>query len=123
MAGYLDFFIDPEKNDIVSKNGKIVFATGSDETLNRIRTRIRIVQPEWFLNSTAGLPYFTQVFGRKDTGVFTLLLRQIIINTEGVESIQSLDKSINFSTRETKYDVSVVIQQQIYSLTQNFEVA
>lgn len=122
MAGYLDFEVDSQKNDITAQNGILSFTGGASEVLQRIRTRIRILKGEWFLNTEAGIPYFTEILGKKDTDYLTLLLRQIITATDGVESISSLSKITNYAQRITTFNIKVVIQGRIYELNENVEV-
>jgi hypothetical protein len=116
MAGYIDLKIDNKTNDLVAQNGVLVWESGAMEVLNRIRTRLRLIRGEWFLNTQAGIPYFDEVLGRKDTGIFNLLIRQCILETEGVQSIYSFNRSIDYLKRKTIYKINVVIADRIYEL-------
>lgn len=79
------------------------FATVENDaaTRQRLVQKLRLWRGEWFLNTDAGFPYLQQVLGQTPRPeVVSSLLRQLIQNDPGVESVQSLDLQYDDVRRE-----------------------
>lgn len=87
--------------DIEVVNGVIVRSFDTDQVRQLIETRLLLVQQEWFLDLSAGLPWFTEMTGRQ-ANQFTIrsYISNEIINTPGVESLQSLDMDYDSGARK-----------------------
>jgi hypothetical protein len=52
-----------------------------------ILTRLKLLQGEWFLDSTAGTPYATSILGTGKSALRDLAIQQEILQTNGAQSI------------------------------------
>lgn len=119
MAGYLDIVIDPHTNDIGYEDGKVKFCTGEDETIQRVRTCLRRIEGEWFLDTNAGLPYFGgQMLGGKDLEYVKLLIREELLLIEGVNKITEINILMDKATKATSVYVEIELNQNVYKITE-----
>lgn len=119
MAGYVDIAINPETNDIAYENGLIKYANKADETCQRVRTCLRRIEGEWFLDSEAGLPYFGgNMLGAKDMEYVKLIIRGEIMKITGVNTINEINVILNTATKHVSVYVSITIDEQVYSITE-----
>lgn len=85
------------QNDLEIARGDIaICATDADCIAQAISIRIKTLSGEWFLDSNVGIPYFTEVFGRKRSERF---LQQLIVSeieaTPGVKRVKDFKTVIN----------------------------
>ena len=119
MAGYIDIGISPITNDLFGVEGKVGFVNGNDEIVQRVRTRLRRILGEWFLQVTAGIPYFNgEMLGGKNKQYVMLIIKREILNTVGVQDITSMSMSYNSDTRKTTVDVAIIVNAMPYSITE-----
>lgn len=74
----------------------------------RIETVLKLIQGEWFLDNTAGVPYFTEVFGYNTQSLYDGVIKQAIENIPEVISITTYSSSLNAVTR--LLNISATIQ-------------
>lgn len=60
----------------------------------RVLTRLRLIQGEWFLNTSDGTPYATQILGKTTQAQRDAAIRSVILNTPGVTSIISYSSAL-----------------------------
>lgn len=70
-------------------------------------TRLRLWENEWFLDISEGTPYLGGVMGKYTIDDVDSIIKDRIINTEGVTEITSYQSSFNPDLR--KFSVSVTI--------------
>lgn len=117
MSGYADIAVFDK--DIVCENGKVKIVTGTDEVLQRVRTRLLKIRGEWFLNVNSGVPYYNgQLLGGKNTNYARLIIGAEINGTEGVSEVKVLNIVINPSTKKTSIYAEIAIDGRIYQLTE-----
>lgn len=118
MSGsYVDLAIND--NDLISEDGKIKLVYRADEVLQRVRTRLRKIKGEWFLNINTGIPYYEgQILGGKDFNYIKLVISAEIINTEGVSDIQELNLITDPKTKKTSIYAAIIIDESVYELTE-----
>ena len=104
--------------DLEFKNGDLTggIATGDDEVVQRIRTRLFRERGEWFLNTSSGLPWYQDGKGilgatLRNKDAVDLLLRKRILETEGVARVIKLNTLFSIGSRE----YSVYIQALLIS--------
>ena len=72
-----------------------------------LRQRLNFFKGEWFLNLLEGFPYFQEVFKKNpDQALLRALFRNTIIDTNGIESVETLDISLNTATRRAELTFS-----------------
>lgn len=93
-----------------------------DTEESAVRQRLQVIlgtfQGEWFLNTEAGIPYFTEPFiNRPDKIAVDNILKTEIINTEGVVSLDKYTSTIN-SNRNLSVSFSATSETgEIVSIT------
>ena len=119
MSGYVDLPISDKTNDLAYKDGKIVWAKGDDEILQRVKIRLRRMFGVWFLYYTAGIPYFNgQMLGSNDYEYAKLILRSEIVNTEGVTDCEEINLIIDHSTRMVSVYAKIKVNSKIYQVNE-----
>lgn len=93
-------------------NGDIVtagehFTTGKEETRQAIICRLRLFLGEYFLDATAGTPWFQSILGKASREVAEINIKQRIINTPGVLGISEFD--LTFETKERRIVVTAAV--------------
>lgn len=106
--GYFDIALD--ENWDLSPNWVI----GNDETLQRLKLRLLRELGEWFLDTSAGLPWYQDghgILGAKlsQQSNVLLLIRRCIMRTEGVKSIEKLTTNYVLGTRALSIYVQVLL--------------
>ncbi len=90
------------------------YATGQDEILQRVETRLRRYLGEWFVNTSVGLPWYdgpsdlipgtltreNGILGSRNFNRTELLIRNEISETEGVIRIVEFSAKFDTITRE-----------------------
>ena len=90
-----------ESWDIAVVNGVIQRSFDTTQVRQLIETRLLLVRQEWFLDLNAGLPWYTEMTGR-NVNPFTVrsYISNEIVNTPGVESLQSLEMDYDSAARK-----------------------
>lgn len=92
--------------DIEIIGGKLQMVSGADYIRQKIETRLKFWQGEWFLDRRLGFPWLQRVLGRRDPPVDPLV-RSAILSIIDVVSVQSL--TINFDNRTRAYSLSYAV--------------
>lgn len=88
-------------NDIAIEGNDIATIDNDAATRQRLVQKLQLWKGEWFLNTDAGFPYLQQVLGQTPRPeVVSSLLRQLILNDEGVDAVQSLKLNYDNVKRE-----------------------
>ena len=72
-------------NDLIIESGQLKLVENGAETVQHVRTRILFYLEEWFLDLTAGTPYYQQIFTKPaNLANIESILKSRILNTPGV---------------------------------------
>lgn len=88
--------------------------TGSDEIMQRLKLRLLRELGEWFLDTTAGLPWYQDGHGMlgakmsQQNNVF-LLIRRCVMGTEGVKAIEKLTTRYILGNRTFSVYIRVIL--------------
>ena len=89
--------------DMVFGNGLLDFYIDSPEAVGQaVETRLKLWTGEWFIDITEGTEYQTNVLGTGKSESAGPVIRQRILETDGVVEILSFDLNINAGTRALK---------------------
>jgi hypothetical protein len=77
-----------------------------------VLTTLRLMQGEWFLDVTAGVPYATEVIGTGTKSLYDLVIRQAILGVPGVTELINYSSQFTPQTRQLVIPPSVLIQTQ-----------
>ena len=107
-----DIKLDKTTHDLVITNKDIqLFETLENLTIQKVKINLLSMKGEWFRNVNVGIPYTQTILGKKGTqDVAASLLKNAIINTEGIVSITDFSSSVN-SDRTLKVIFSAVTEQ------------
>jgi hypothetical protein len=72
-----------------------------------VLTRLLLWFGEWFLDTTAGVPYNTEVLGKYTESTRDPLMRATVLATPGVKSIISYGSQLNRDTREFSVQIGI----------------
>ena len=94
-------YIDPATNDLaLDASGALRMATGAEAIVQHARQRLLTHEGEWFLDTTAGLPWFAEIMGRAfDADVAEAIVKDEVAGTPGVLSIDGFSVSFDGPTR------------------------
>lgn len=119
MAGYVDIGINLQTNDIAHADGLISYVNLDNETIQRIRTCLRRIEGEWFLDINAGLPYFGgQMLGGKDLEYVKLIIREELLSIDGVNKITEINILADTKTKHVSVYVELELNENVYKITE-----
>lgn len=75
-----------------------------------VQTRLFLIAGEWFLDTTTGVPYSTEIFGYGTEATRDIAIQEIILETQGVTEITDYASTFNPTTR--KFSVAATINTQ-----------
>ena len=104
-----DLKLDPETRDLAAG-----YARGHEEVLQRLVTRLNRELGEWFLDTSAGLPWNPRgsarnIYGSRDKRAIELLVRKETLDTAGVASVIKLNTLFNAESREVRMYMQVAL--------------
>jgi hypothetical protein len=90
----------------LSPTGDFTFGQGSQNYLanspetvaQAVLTRLKLIQGEWFLDTTAGTPWGS-VLGRNTQATADLTIQTVILQTQGVDHLISYSSSVDIAAR------------------------
>ena len=102
----------------IDTNGDIHFGYGDADFISdsaqtvaqKVVQRLRLWEGEWFLDVTAGTPWKARVLGRKYSKNIVQIIKQRIEETEGVQSVSSLDVSFDGNSRNLKINAHIMTE-------------
>lgn len=71
------------------------------------RTRLQLLQGEWFLDTTEGTPWSTQILGSGTMQSYDWAIRERVLRTQGVREIDSYASQLNTETRALSVQVEI----------------
>lgn len=106
----------------LDSNGDFTFGKGdgnffvnTPETVGQaVKTRLGLIESEWFLDTTQGTPYTSKILGAGHVSTYDAAIQEIIINTQGVTKITAY--ASNFDPLLRKATISATIDT-IYGVT------
>lgn len=82
-------------NDYVFGQGVPEFLVDTPEAVGQaVRTRLRLSTGEWFLDTTEGTPYATEILGAGTQALYDSAIKERVIGTPGVTSIDVYSSSL-----------------------------
>lgn len=120
----MDLLLNPDTNDLVFTNGKCpVTQRLLDIVAQRLKITLYTFLGEWFLDTTIGVPYFQQIFGKIRTkATIDLIFQRIISNDPDVIEILSFESSLTTDNRGYTMTFQVRVSDNTTSLPITIEV-
>lgn len=99
----------------------LVGVGGVDEVRQHLTCRLRLVMGEWFLDETAGVPYFRDILtsAPKVRAIESLLRREIMAAAE-VESLDSFEMTYDRSARTLAVEFACTTSEGEVTATEVF---
>lgn len=91
--------LSPTGDYVFGQGGQDYYANSPEAVGQAVETRLLLATEEWFLDTTTGTPYSTQVLGKGTENLYDLAFRERIINTPGVTSITTYESALDPNTR------------------------
>lgn len=93
----MDLLLDPVTHDLVFVNGQAtVTYTQSEIVSQRLKITLSTFLGEWFLDTTIGVPYFQQIFGKgRSKSAVDVIFQRIIAADPGVIEIREFSSVID----------------------------
>lgn len=114
--------IDPETNDLfLDADGNLAVARKAEAVAQHVRQRLMTFRGEWFLDTSAGVPWLDQILGKQyDPALAEAVVKAEILDTDGVTEITSFsvdfvngsgERRLNIKEIEvlTSYDVEAAV--------------
>ncbi len=96
----LDIAVGRKSHDLVFENGDLILIDGAERVYQQIKITLLTFLGEWFLDTTFGIPYFEQIFGKVGrSSTIENIFRAKISEVPDVTSIPSLTVSLDNATR------------------------
>ncbi len=94
-------FLQDTDGDLALTKNRMRMTDGRIETAQTLRSRLRVFEGEWFLDETAGTPYFQEVLGKsKNPRSAEAAIKAVIVGTPNVTGLLEFSFTLNKQTRE-----------------------
>ena len=103
----MDIFFDDD-HDMTLDGQDIKFTDETNIVVQRLTIRLQTLLGEWFLDNTVGVPYTQTIFeaGTDLSDVYDII-RRVIIETDDVLSLKTLELTPDADARSLRIDFSV----------------
>lgn len=96
-------------------NGDYSFGRGQNNFLvnspaavaQAVQTALLLFQGEWFLDSSVGMPWLTQVVGTGTQGLYDQAIKNVVLQVQGVNAIISYSSSLNTAKRHLSVTMTI----------------
>jgi len=95
-----DLQLSVSSHDLETTSFELHVVEGIDATAQRIKIRLKLFLGEWFLDLLAGIPYYQDILIKSpDINKVNALIREAILTTPNVLSIEEYEYALNNTTR------------------------
>jgi len=99
----------------LSPSGDYSFGNGAgdfyvdspDAVAQAVKTRLGLIQGEWFLDINVGTPYNSQVLGAGKIAYFDYAIQDVIVNTQGVRKLVAYSSNVSPTTRKASISCTI----------------
>jgi len=104
-----NLYLDPNTYDLTLQNYNLRVTQNMSEFLSqKIENTLKTIAGEFFANETIGVPYFTDILGKKrDLATVTSIFRNQVLSISEVSEIIEFTTDYEPVTREFSIDYSV----------------
>jgi len=113
---HIVFGLTTTTHDMYRKGSGIAILRDSDAVLQTVKTRLLLHYEEWFLDLSAGLPWFTDLMKHNpDFSLIESRISETITNTDGVASLKYIQLAFTDASRSLLVNFSYI---DVYGITQ-----
>jgi hypothetical protein len=93
-------------------SGNLALVYDAEAVGQHTRQRLKTYDGEWFLDTTAGVTWLTDILGRRyDPSLAEAVIKAEILDTDAVTEITSFSVRFNYETRDlSAYSISVLTE-------------
>lgn len=110
----------------LDKDGDYTFGLGAgnfykdqpEAVAQAVKTRLGLIEGEWFLDITAGTPYNSQILGAGMVSRYDHAIQEVILNTVGVTEIVNYYSQVDPTTRAAQITCTINTLYGTATLTQ-----
>lgn len=103
-------------NDRIIKNGRFEIVKDGAAVAVKVRSRLLFYFKEWYLDNSIGVPYFEEILVKPvDLENAESIIKQVILQTNGVESLTE------FSSSFDKDELKLVIDAKVKTIFDSIE--
>jgi hypothetical protein len=115
----MDLKLDTATDDLALLDGDLVLADGLDAIAQDLRSRLRLFQGEWILDTAAGVPYYQDILKKNpNPQIVAGVLQNAILNTPGVLELLKFDLDFVTATRSLKIDFEVRAREGVINFSE-----
>lgn len=108
-------------HDMTFGHGLADMAVEAEACAQNVKTRLLLLQGEWFLDTESGVPYLQQIMTKPaNVSLAEAIIRRIILETEDVSEIRTLSVSFDRDTRRLSVAATVA---NVYGSVTNIRVS
>lgn len=113
---------NPDLGDMLLVSGDAVLLEDlAQETAQRLHVALRFSRGEWFLDLREGVPYFDEIFVKNPQDkVIRAVFSSVILQTEGIATLERLDYTIDSRTRVMQLDFAARLTDGTVFLSSDF---
>lgn len=91
--------LDADGDYVFGRQQADFYKDSPEAVAQAVLTRLRLLRGEWFVDTTAGMPWNTEVLGKNTSTTYDAAIRQCILRTPGVSQLVAYSSSVNPDTR------------------------
>lgn len=96
----MDLALNSETGDLDLRGGDLFTVRRGDAVAQHLSQRLRLFLAEWFLDETAGVPYFDLIFVKNpNPTVVDSVLKSVVLDTLGITKLLEFTLDIDPATR------------------------
>lgn len=84
------------------------FVNSPEAVAQLVVTGLKLFQGEWFLDTSVGMPWMTDVIGFNTQSLYDTAIQNQILNTQGVTGIENYSSSLNMETRHLEISCTIL---------------
>lgn len=108
-------------HDMTFGQGLANYARDDEATAQAVKTRLLLLQEEWFLDTSAGVPHLQQIMVKPaNLPLAEAIIKRAILETEGVAELRSFGMQFDRETRRLSIQATVA---NIYGTVANIKVS
>ncbi len=92
--------LDQNGDYTFGQNGANILVNSPQTVAQAVRTRLGLIQGEWFLDTTVGTPYNSKILGMGKVSTYDAAIQGVIVGTQGVKRIKSYSSGVDPATRK-----------------------
>ena len=99
----------------LDSNGDYTFGKGNGDffvntpeaVAQAVKTRLGLIEGEWFLDNTIGTPYNSKILGAGHVATYDMAIKDVIINTQGVITITEYSSNFDPTIRKAQVNATI----------------